>query len=167
MRSVMGILSPFRMVGIVLRMFILVGATVWAYWAWAVPVKVRDVVEVKGARENQLIGYGIVVGLPGTGDTVIGARSGTMFTVQSVVNMLKRFGIVVPPQYVRVRNVAAVMVTATLPPYLKSGNKVDVVVSSLGDARSLRLRDDDPRLEKLSPQFVLTGLEQLEGCIIA
>lgn len=121
-----------------LRMLIFVGATVWAYWAWAVPVKVRDVVEIQGARENQLIGYGIVVGLPGTGDTVVGSRSGTQFTVQSIVNMLKRFGIVVPPQYVRVRNVAAVMVTATLSPYLKSGNKVDVVVSSLGDARSLR-----------------------------
>ncbi|MEK7475388.1 MAG: flagellar basal body P-ring protein FlgI [Candidatus Coatesbacteria bacterium] len=106
--------------------------------AAAVPVKVRDVVDIQGARENQLIGYGIVVGLPGTGDTVIGARSGTIFTVQSIINMLKRFGIVVPPQYVRVRNVAAVMVTASLPPYLKGGNKLDVVVSSLGDARSLR-----------------------------
>ncbi len=106
--------------------------------AAAVPVKVRDMVDIQGARENQLTGYGIVVGVPGTGDTVIGGRSGTIFTVQSIVNMLKRFGIVVPAQFVRVRNVAAVMVTATLPPYLKSGNKVDVVVSSLGDARSLR-----------------------------
>ena len=106
--------------------------------AAAVPVKVRDVVDIQGARENQLTGYGIVVGLPGTGDTVIGGRAGTIFTVQSIVNMLKRFGIVVPSQFVRVRNVAAVMVTATLPPYLKSGNKMDVVVSSLGDARSLR-----------------------------
>jgi len=110
----------------------------WAWFAWAVPVKIRDVVDIQGARENQLTGYGIVVGLPSTGDTVIGSRSGTIFTVQSIVNMLKRFGIVVPPQYVRVRNVAAVMVTATLPPYLKPGNKLDVVVSSLGDARSLR-----------------------------
>jgi len=106
--------------------------------AMAVPVKVRDVVDIQGARENQLIGYGIVVGLPGTGDTVIGARSGTIFTVQSIINMLKRFGIVVPQQFVRVRNVAAVMVTASMPPYLKGGSKLDVVVSSLGDARSLR-----------------------------
>ncbi len=121
-----------------LKLLILTSALMWAYWAWAVPVKVRDVIEIQGARENQLTGYGVVVGLPGTGDTVIGSRSGTMFTVQSIINMLKRFGIVVPSQYVRVRNVAAVMVTATLPPYLKSGNKVDVVVSSLGDARSLR-----------------------------
>jgi len=112
--------------------------TLWASSAPAVPVRIRDVVDIQGARENQLIGYGIVVGLPGTGDTVIGSRSGTIFTVQSIINMLKRFGIVVPPQYVRVRNVAAVMVTASLPPYLKPGNKLDVVVSSLGDARSLR-----------------------------
>jgi len=130
--------SPFKLVGLMLRMFILLGATLWAYWAWAVPVKVRAVVDIQGARENQLIGYGIVVGLPGTGDTVIGGRTGTIFTIQSIVNMLKRFGIVVPPHFVRVRNVAAVMVTASLPPYLKPGGKVDVVVSSLGDARSLR-----------------------------
>jgi flagellar P-ring protein precursor FlgI len=122
----------------VLRVAVFLGAVLWAWQAWAVPVKIRDVVDVQGARENQLIGYGIVVGLPGTGDTVLGSRTGTVFTVQSVINMLKRFGIVVPSQYVRVRNVAAVMVTATLPPYLKPGSKADVLVSSLGDARSLR-----------------------------
>lgn len=128
----------FRLAKAAVRTGVILAATLWAYWAWAVPVKVRDMVEIQGARDNQLIGYGIVVGLPGTGDTVIGSRTGTVFTVQSVVNMLKRFGIVVPPQFVRVRNVAAVMVTATLNPYLKSGNKVDVVASSMGDARSLK-----------------------------
>ncbi len=122
----------------IVRVALVAGLTCWAYWAWAVPVKVRDMVEIQGARDNQLIGYGIVVGLPGTGDTVIGSRTGTVFTVQSIVNMLKRFGIVVPPSFVRARNVAAVMVTSTLAPYLKPGNKTDVVVSSLGDARSLR-----------------------------
>lgn len=127
-----------RLFRFLLRAALFAALTGWAYTAWAVPVKVRDVVDIQGARENQLIGYGIVVGLPGTGDTVLGSRTGTIFTVQSVINMLKRFGIVVPPQFVRVRNVAAVMVTATLPPYLKPGNKVDVVVASLGDARSLR-----------------------------
>lgn len=126
------------MIRTVARAFVVAAALVWAYWAWAVPVKIRDVVEIQGARENQLTGYGIVVGLPGTGDTVIGTKAGTLFTVQSVINMLKRFGIVVPSDYIRVRNVAAVMVTATLPPYLKSGNKVDVIVSSMGDARSLK-----------------------------
>lgn len=122
----------------VARVAVFLAAVLWAWQAWAVPVKIRDVVDVQGARDNQLLGYGIVVGLPGTGDTVLGARSGTIFTVQSVINMLKRFGIVVPSQFVRVRNVAAVMVTANLPPYLKPGSKADVVVSSLGDARSLR-----------------------------
>lgn len=131
-------MGPLRLLRFAIRTGAVLGLTCWAYCAWAVPVKIRDMVEIQGARDNQLIGYGIVVGLPGTGDTVIGARTGTVFTVQSVVNMLKRFGIVVPPSFVRARNVAAVMVTATLSPYLKSGNKVDVVVSSLGDARSLR-----------------------------
>lgn len=120
------------------RMLSVLAIAAVAASANAVPVKVRDAVDVQGARENQLIGYGLVVGLPGTGDTVIGGRSGTIFTVQSIVNMLKRFGIVVPSEFVRVRNVAAVMVTANLPPYLKPGSKLDVVVSSLGDARSLR-----------------------------
>ncbi len=128
-------LAPLRRI---LRIALPVALTMIAWSAWAVPVKIRDIVDVQGARDNQLIGYGIVVGLPGTGDTVLGSRSGTIFTVQSVVNMLKRFGIVVPPQFVRARNVAAVMVTATLPPYVKPGAKLDVVVSSMGDARSLR-----------------------------
>jgi len=119
------------------RICLFAAAVLWAWSAWAVQVKVRDMVDIQGARDNQIIGYGIVVGLPGTGDTVLGGRTGTIFTVQSIINMLKRFGIVVPPGYVRVRNVAAVMVTANLGPYLKSGNRIDVVVSSLGDARSL------------------------------
>src|ERR1044071_5354051 len=108
------ILMPFRVVKGALRVGLITAAVVCAWSAWAVPVKVRDVVDIQGARENQLTGYGIVVGLPGTGDTVIGTRTGTIFTVQSIINMLKRFGIVVPPQFVHVRNVAAVMVTATL-----------------------------------------------------
>jgi len=126
------------MIRTALRLGLFTVALLFAYTAWAVPVKVRDMVDIQGARDNQLVGYGIVVGLPGTGDTVLGGKSGTIFTVQSIINMLKRFGIVVPPQFVRMRNVAAVMVTANLSPYLKSGNKLDVIVSSLGDARSIQ-----------------------------
>lgn len=95
-------------------------------------VKIRDISSVEGIRDNQLIGYGLVVGLNGTGD-----KSGTEFTVQSLVNMMERMGITVSKDDVSVKNVAAVMVTAKLPPYSRSGTMVDVVISSVGDASSL------------------------------
>ena len=96
-------------------------------------VRVKDIATFEGVRPNQIIGYGLVVGLNGTGD-----KAGTKFTVQSVVNMLKRMGVTVPAKSVRVKNVAAVMVTADLPPFVKPGTKIDVLVSSLGDAKSLQ-----------------------------
>jgi len=95
-------------------------------------VKIRDISNVEGIRDNQLIGYGLVVGLNGTGD-----KSGTDFTVQSLVNMMERMGITVDKNAVKVKNVAAVMVTAKLTPFARPGSKVDVVVSSVGDSKSL------------------------------
>ncbi|UOD35260.1 flagellar basal body P-ring protein FlgI [Deferribacteraceae bacterium V6Fe1] len=95
-------------------------------------VKIRDIATIDGIRDNQLIGYGLVVGLNGTGD-----KSGTEFTIQSLVNMLDRMGITVDKAKVSVKNVAAVMVTAKLSPFAGTGTKVDVVVSSIGDAKSL------------------------------
>jgi flagellar P-ring protein precursor FlgI len=100
--------------------------------AKASAARVKDVATLDGVSEQQLVGYGLVVGLAGTGD---GAR--TQFTVQSVANMLQKMGIVVNPADLRLRNVAAVMVTANLPAFIKSGKKIDVNISSLGDARSL------------------------------
>jgi len=94
--------------------------------------RVKDVAYLDGVTSQQLVGYGLVVGLAGTGD---GAR--TAFTVQSVANMLKKLGIEVPSDKMRLRNVAAVMVTAELPAFVKPGRKIDVTISSLGDARSL------------------------------
>ena len=94
--------------------------------------RIKDITRVEGVRENDLIGYGLVVGLKGTGDS-----GGAMFTVQSVANMLMRFGIKVTPDQMRVKNVAAVMVTAKLPAFARVGDRLDVVVSSIGDARSL------------------------------
>jgi flagellar P-ring protein precursor FlgI len=96
-------------------------------------VRLKDIAQVRGVRTNQLVGYGIVVGLEGTGDS-----NGALFTVQSVANMLERFGITVPPNALKVKNVAAVIVTAELPPFARAGNTLDVVVSSIGDARSLQ-----------------------------
>ena len=98
----------------------------------ALPVRVKDLVRVEGMEDVPVVGYGLVVGLDGTGD-----REGANFTTQSVVNMLQRFGIAVPRGRLRLRNTAAVMVTASVPPSAGRGTKVDVVVSSIGNARSL------------------------------
>ncbi len=96
-------------------------------------VRLKDIVDVEGVRGNYLIGYGLVVGLKQTGD-----GDQTKFTVQSVVNMLQRFGITVPKDQVKLKNVAAVLVTAYLPAYVKPGQRIDVTVSTLGDAKSLQ-----------------------------
>jgi flagellar P-ring protein precursor FlgI len=99
--------------------------------AWS--VRLKDISSLEGVRGNQLIGYGLVVGLNGTGD-----GSTTKFTVQSLINMMERLGIHALPDQVKVKNVAAVMVTADLPPFARDGNKIDVLVSSVGDATSLQ-----------------------------
>jgi flagellar P-ring protein precursor FlgI len=94
--------------------------------------RLRDLADVAGARENQLVGYGLVTGLAGTGDD-----ASVPFTAQSVLSMLRRLGVQADPQQVRLRNVAAVIVTATLQPFAKQGMKIDVTISSVGNARSL------------------------------
>jgi flagellar P-ring protein precursor FlgI len=94
--------------------------------------RVKDMATLDGVSEQQLVGYGLVVGLAGTGD---GTR--TQLTNQSASNMLQKMGIVVSADDLRLRNVAAVMVTASLPAFVKPGKKIDVNISSLGDARSL------------------------------
>lgn len=95
--------------------------------------RIKDLVLVEGGRENQLVGYGIVTGLAGDGDS-----STSTYTVQSIANALQRFGINVPASVVKSKNVAAVIVTADIPPFMKPGQRIDVTVSSLGDAKSLQ-----------------------------
>ncbi len=95
-------------------------------------VLVRDISSVEGVRDNSLIGYGLVVGLKGTGD-----RQQTYFTVQTLASILARMGVQIPTASVRVNNVAAVFVTASLPPFARAGMHLDILVSSSGDARSL------------------------------
>ncbi len=95
--------------------------------------RIKDLVHIQGVRENQLVGYGLVVGLKGTGD-----KGGTTFTITSLSNMLKKLGISVKPDDMKVKNVAAAIVTATLPPFARKGNQIDVIVSSLGDATNLQ-----------------------------
>ena len=94
--------------------------------------RIKELGYINGVRTNQLIGYGLVVGLNRTGD-----KAATIFTTQSLANMLEKMGLRVDPNATKVNNVAAVMVTADLPPFSKVGNRIDAVVSSIGDARSL------------------------------
>lgn len=101
--------------------------------ALASPTRLKELVEVQGSRENALIGYGLVVGLTNTGDT-----EQVLFTMQSVAGMLGRLGVRVDPRDVRSRNVAAVMVTAKLPTFSRTGSTLDVTVSAMGNARSLQ-----------------------------
>jgi len=97
-------------------------------------IRVKDLVTIQGVRENKLSGYGLVVGLNGTGDK---AGDGNEYTIRSVSNMLRNMGILVKPDDLKMKNVAAVIVTASLPPFAKSSQKMDCTVSSLGDATSL------------------------------
>jgi flagellar P-ring protein precursor FlgI len=122
-----------RFVGV--AMAVLAGLCLWGGARPASAARIKDIANVEGVRGNQLTGYGVVVGLAGTGD---GQQS--IFTVQSILSMLRRRGVTVSvdPRQVRVKNAAAVVVTATLPPFARSGNRVDVQISSIGDADSLR-----------------------------
>ncbi|MBR1581213.1 MAG: flagellar basal body P-ring protein FlgI [Selenomonadaceae bacterium] len=95
--------------------------------------RIKDIAKVQGVRSNQLMGYGLVVGLPGTGDS-----DDTVQMIQSTVSMLKTFGITVDVDDLDTDNVAAVMVTATLPPFVREGDTIDVTVSSMGDAESIQ-----------------------------
>ncbi len=93
---------------------------------------IRDVASVEGVRDNPVVGYGIVVGLKGTGDS-----QQTIFTTQTLANVLQHMGVQIPPATVTVKNVAAVFVTANLPPFATPGTRIDVTVGSAGDAKSL------------------------------
>ncbi|ERI51859.1 flagellar P-ring protein FlgI [Pseudomonas sp. EGD-AK9] len=122
----------------------------WPLSTHAVPL--MDLVDVEGIRGNQLIGYGLVVGLDGTGD-----KNQVKFTSQSVANMIKQFGINLPPNVdPKLKNVAAVTVTAEIPPSYSPGQTVDVTVASLGDAKSLR-----------GGQLLMTPLHGVDGEIYA
>lgn len=94
-------------------------------------VRVRDLVMISGARDNQLVGYGLVAGLAGDGD------KDQAYTKQTVANLLMRYGINIPASTLSAKNVAVVMLTADIPPFLKNGSRIDVNVASMGDAKSL------------------------------
>jgi flagellar P-ring protein precursor FlgI len=111
-------------------------------------VRIKDIAALQGVRENQLVGYGLVVGLQSTGDTL----RNSLFTEQALQSMLDRMGINVRTIALRTRNVAAVLVTADLPPFIQPGARIDVTVSSLGDATSL-----------FGGTLILTSLSGVDG----
>jgi flagellar P-ring protein FlgI len=119
----------------------LIGLTVFAasaalWWPGSAhATRIKEVAAVQGVRSNQLVGYGLVVGLDGTGDQTTSAP----FTAQSLAAMLQQMGVTVPPgTNMQIKNVAAVMVTAQLPPFAQPGQSIDIAVSSMGNAKSLR-----------------------------
>lgn len=134
----------------------------FSFAAPAQAVRLKDVSNVRGVRSNQLVGYGVVVGLNGTGD------SKAEFTSKSIERMLDRLGMKVDGKDIASKNVAAVILTATLPPFARAGNKLDVTVSTLGDASSLRggtlvqtpLRASDQQTYAVAQGSLLVGFSQ-------
>ena len=131
-------------------------------------VRLVDLVNIEGVRQNQLVGYGLVVGLQGTGDQT----RQTIFTSQSMTNMLRQFGIQLPPgSNPRMKNVAAVSINAAMPTFSRTGQTLDVVVSSIGDAKSLRggvllaspLKGIDGQVYALAQGSVIVGGVSAEG----
>ena len=114
-------------------------------------VRIKDITEIKGVRHNQLIGYGLLVGLDGTGD-----GKNSKFTIQSMGGMLEKMGVTVNNSDIKGKNVAAVMLTAELPPFARVGSRVDVIVSSIGGAKSLQ-----------GGTLLLTPLKAADGNIYA
>ena len=123
-------------------------------------VRIKDITDIKGVRQNQLVGYGLVVGLDGTGD---GKKS--KFTVQSMAALLEKMGLTVDPDDIKSNNVAAVMVTSELPPFARAGSRIDVLVSAIGGAKNLQggtllltpLKAADARVYAVAQGPVSTG----------
>ncbi len=118
----------------------------------AAPARIKDIVDIDGVRGNDLLGYGLVVGLNNTGDSL----RNSPFTEDAIVNILERLGVNVTGEQIRARNVAAVLVTATLPSFARAGGQIDVTVSAIGDAKSL-----------MGGTLVMTPLNAADGQIYA
>ncbi len=115
------------------KLVILTLLFIFGYSTCVSGARIKDIASFKGVRSNQLIGYGLVIGLNGTGD-----GNSTQFTTQTLANMMEHLGIHTLPEKIKVDNVAGVIVTANLPPFSKKGSTLDVLVSSIGDATSLQ-----------------------------
>ncbi len=126
--------NKFSKMGLLLLRTFFAVPLLWITPAEAGTTRIKDIVAIEGVRDNALIGYGLVVGLNGTGDKL----NNSPFTEQSLIAMLERLGVNVRGQNLNTGNVAAVMVTGTLPPFANQGSRIDVTVSTLGDAKSLQ-----------------------------
>ncbi|PAF50595.1 flagellar basal body P-ring protein FlgI [Helicobacter sp. 13S00477-4] len=113
--------------------------------------KIGDIANIVGVRDNQLIGYGLIIGLNGTGD-----KTSSKFTMQSIANMLESVNVKISPDDIKSKNVAAVMITASLPPFARQGDKIDIQISSIGDAKSIE-----------GGTLVMTPLTAVDGNIYA
>ncbi len=130
------------------------------FWPLPAAMRVKELASIEGVRDNQLIGYGIVVGLAGTGD-----KRQTVFSIQTLTNMLDRMGVSVSPSALQVRNMAAVMITANLPPFAQPGTRIDITVAAVGDATTLQgglllltpLRGADGQTYVVAQGAVVTG----------
>ncbi len=129
--SITGTLSIKKAVKKAMFFFLLLFTIPFSLFTEIHAERIKDIASFEGVRENQLIGYGLVVGLEGTGDKGIS-------TMQSIANMLQRMGLAVKPNDLKAKNTAAVIVTATLPPFPKPGLRIDALVSTIGDAKSLQ-----------------------------
>jgi flagellar P-ring protein precursor FlgI len=133
----------------ILASFLVLAA--WPRTGVSETVRLKELVTLEGVRDNQLMGYGLVVGLAGTGD-----RRQTMFSAQSLTNLLERMGLTVDPSTIQVKNTAAVMVTAILPPFAQPGSRIDVTIAAMGDAPSLQ-----------GGVLLMTGLKGADGQVYA
>jgi flagellar P-ring protein precursor FlgI len=146
-------MKPFTRVFVLLLLFHSADAPARA-------ARLKDLVSIEGVRDNQLIGYGLVVGLSGTGD-----RRQALFSAQSLTNLLERMGVSVSPAAIRVANTAAVLVTATLPPFAQPGMHLDITAAAIGDASNLQggilvltsLRGADGQVYAVAQGPVMTG----------
>jgi flagellar P-ring protein precursor FlgI len=159
-------LDRFSLKELVASLLLLAFLSVMSFPSEVFGARLKDIADVEGVRGNQLFGYGIVIGLNGTGD-----GNSVEFTGQSLANMLERVGVRVLPEDIKVKNVAAVMVTGSLPPFARPGSKIDVTLSSLGDAKSLaggtlimtNLKGADGNTYAVAQGPVSTGSFAIEG----
>lgn len=133
-------------------LWMLVGMVLWTTCASAAPIRIKDLANVDGVRGNDLVGYGLVVGLSGSGDSL----RNSPFTEEIMAGLLERLGVNVTEDAFRPKNVAAVIVTATLPPFARAGSQIDVNVAAIGDAKSL-----------MGGTLVMTPLNAADGEIYA
>ncbi|NOX40061.1 MAG: flagellar basal body P-ring protein FlgI [Alphaproteobacteria bacterium] len=141
-----------KILSVIALIFYATGLTLWSDPGWAASVRIKDLVDFDGVRGNDLVGYGLVVGLNGTGDGIRNAP----FTEETMSNILERLGVNVTGEKIRPKNVAAVFVTGALPPFARAGSRIDVTVSTIGDAKSL-----------LGGTLILTPMNGADGQIYA